>query len=103
MDTDVKLDENSSSDQRPNLSHGLGGDERSAFLRATISDGKGGEEDIGQCGLEVLRCTYDGLLDDSGRNRPILSGTLFVETPHRRKGVGIRLLRECEGVAVRRA
>lgn len=81
-----------------------GGEDRNAFLRATVSDGAGGEEDVAQCGLEVLRVTYDGLMDDEGpgvRQRPVLSGTLFVESQHRRKGVGIRLLRECEGVARR--
>ena len=74
---------------------------KSCHLQAFVGD----EREAGQCGLEVIHCTEDGLIDDAAakgvRPRPILSGTLYVSNGHRRKGVAQRLLREAEGRARR--
>lgn len=70
---------------------------KSTFLIAYQHDVR-----VGTCGLEIVRCSCDGLVGWEGpevRPRPILTGTLFVEPAFRRQGVAQRLLREAEGRA----
>ena len=71
---------------------------KSAYIRAHIPDA---DEEIGGCGLEVVKLGADGLehSDHDLRHRAVLSGTLHVRDSYRRQGVAQRLLREAEGTA----
>jgi GNAT superfamily N-acetyltransferase len=69
---------------------------RHVFFRAKV-----GDVQVGECGLEVIPMSSDGLTGDdlSMKHRPVLSGTLHVHPSYRRQGIAQHLLREAESQA----